>query len=169
MCAEIRANFGGREPIDRLLRAASGLDPNHLPEDDRQFWLALAAGAVSPWGAVPGGVFDSAVDTAWEAMQHPDWFAIGLVNAEGGPRTDVGPNSPAEAVATFDEDDADDFLGNGDDPFDAGDDGGLLLVGLFPVIEIWRALGAVDLDDCVTPLGWWGIPESILHAWRPRD
>ncbi len=33
--------------------------------------------------------------------------------------------------------------------------------GLFvPVISLWQALDAIDDDDCLTPLGWWGLPEA---------
>ncbi|HTX27503.1 MAG TPA: hypothetical protein VME19_10845, partial [Streptosporangiaceae bacterium] len=40
--------------------------------------------------------------------------------------------------------------------------------GLFlPVTTLWHVLGAIDDDDCLTPLGWWGLPEAMRRVWAP--
>ena len=31
----------------------------------------------------------------------------------------------------------------------------------------WQVLGAIDDDDCLTPLGWWGLPEAMRRVWAP--
>jgi hypothetical protein len=28
-------------------------------------------------------------------------------------------------------------------------------------------LGAIDDDERLTPLGWWGLPEAMLRVWAP--
>jgi hypothetical protein len=38
---------------------------------------------------------------------------------------------------------------------------GLLLL----VTAMWSVLGAIDEDDRLTPLGWWGLPEAMQRAW----
>ncbi|MCK0112469.1 hypothetical protein MWU75_10000 [Ornithinimicrobium sp. F0845] len=55
---------------------------------------------------------------------------------------------------------------------DFGDEGDAALsvsLGLFPVLDLWRQLGALDEDDRLTELGWWGIPESLDRAWQPSS
>ena len=38
--------------------------------------------------------------------------------------------------------------------------------GLFlPVTSLWQVLGAIDVDDCLTRLGWWGLPEAMRRVW----
>jgi hypothetical protein len=38
--------------------------------------------------------------------------------------------------------------------------------GLFlPVTSLWQVLGAIDEDERLTPLGWWGLPEAMLRVW----
>jgi hypothetical protein len=56
-----------------------------------------------------------------------------------------------------DEEDAD-FA---DDEFDE-----LSIEELFVhVTSMWSVLGAIDEDDRLTPLGWWGLPEAMRRAW----
>ena len=48
-----------------------------------------------------------------------------------------------------------------DDDFDE-----LSIEGLFlHVTAMWSVLGAIDEDDRLTPLGWWGLPEAMRRAW----
>jgi hypothetical protein len=30
---------------------------------------------------------------------------------------------------------------------------------------MWSVLGAIDDDDRLTSLGWWGLPEAMHRAW----
>jgi hypothetical protein len=40
--------------------------------------------------------------------------------------------------------------------------------GLFlPVASLWQVLGAIDDDERLTALGWWGLPEAMLRVWAP--
>ena len=40
--------------------------------------------------------------------------------------------------------------------------------GLFlPVTSLWQVLGAIDDEDCLTALGWWGLPEAMRRVWAP--
>ena len=57
----------------------------------------------------------------------------------------------------FDGGDFDDY----EDDFDE-----LSIEGLFlHVTAMWSVLGAIDEDDRLTALGWWGLPEAMRRAW----
>jgi len=88
-----------------------------------------------------------------------------------GVRGDQGPGGPrrpddgaiGEDAGEVDEDEAGDFDLADDDEFDE-----LSMEGLFlPVTSLWQVLGAIDDDERLTPLGWWGLPEAMLRVWAP--
>jgi hypothetical protein len=63
-------------------------------------------------------------------------------------------------VGGFDEDDEDE-----DEDFDE-----LSIEELFlNVTAMWSVLGAIDEDDRLTPLGWWGLPEAMSRAWTEPE
>jgi hypothetical protein len=66
---------------------------------------------------------------------------------------------PADGVA------ADEDLADYDDFVDSDYDD-LSIEGLFlHVTAMWSVLGAIDEDDRLTALGWWGLPEAMRRAW----
>ena len=174
----------------RLLIECSGLRQKDLPADDTELWLRLAAGVASPqgpddWGRPDSG--DGEPDeaeselTAICAIDHFDWLAAITALAEGGPGTaasatdlavyvrdydpeDPDDGAPGEGPGDEDDEDEDDgFFGSDDDEFDD-----LTMEGLFlPVTSLWQVLGAIDDDERLTPLGWWGLPEAMLRVWAP--
>jgi hypothetical protein len=170
----------------RLLTECSGLDPDELPADDTELWLQLAAGVASPQepGDLDGPDSDEAESelTAICAIDHFDWLATITALAEGGPGTaasaadlagyvrDYDPGDPEDPDGAGpgdepdDEDEPDDFfLSDDDDEFDD-----LTMEGLFlPVTSLWQVLGAIDEDERLTTLGWWGLPEAMLRVWAP--
>ncbi len=38
-----------------------------------------------------------------------------------------------------------------------------------PVTALWQVLGAIDDEERLTPLGWWGLPEAMRIVWAPSD
>ena len=190
-----RASARLRQDITRpgwpgqLLIECSGLRPEDLPADDTELWLRLAAGVASPRGPDdPGGPDQDDGDsgeteselTAICAIDHFDWLAAITALAEGGPGTaasavdlaayvrDYDPGDPEDpddgAAGEVDEPD-DFFLSDDDDEFDD-----LTMEGLFlPVTSLWQVLGAIDEDERLTALGWWGLPEAMLRVWAPSD
>jgi hypothetical protein len=61
----------------------------------------------------------------------------------------------------YDEPDLD---GGEFDDYDDFDE--LSIEGLFlHVTAMWSVLGAIDEDDRLTALGWWGLPEAMRRAW----
>jgi hypothetical protein len=41
----------------------------------------------------------------------------------------------------------------------------ILAAAFETVVNLWEALGAVDADRRLTPLGRWGLPEALRLAW----
>jgi hypothetical protein len=151
-----------------LLSACAGLGEAELPDDDAELWLQVAAGIVAPADELPGSresdadlaagylSRDEEAMVALCALDHYDWLAVGTGIARGGPGTPANADHLARFVSEYDPDEV-------DDQADAA-------AGMFMhVIELWRVLGAVDDNDTVTRLGWWGIPEAVQRAWEPAE
>jgi hypothetical protein len=193
---ELRAASGRlREHIARsgwpgqLLIECGGMRAADLPADDAELWLRLAAGVASPegldeWTAGPDegegegegelSEMDSAV-AAICAIDHFDWLAVITALAVGGPGTSASSADLAGYVRDYDPDDAegaaDDDAEDEYDLDDLDDDAEfdeLGMEGLFlPVTSLWQVLGAIDDEDRLTPLGWWGLPEAMRRVWAP--
>jgi hypothetical protein len=177
-----------------LLIECGGMRAADLPADDAELWLRLAAGVASPVGSDdwlrPGeegeedqegedelNETDSTI-AAISAIDHFDWLAVITALATGGPGTSASAADLAGYVRDYDPDDAerseDDEDGDDydlDDLDEGGEDGEfdeLGMEGLFlSVTSLWQVLGAIDEDDCLTALGWWGLPEAMRRVWTP--
>ena len=191
-CARLRERLPeGGWGLD-LLRAAGGVDPERLPSDDRELWLALAAGVAEPQGTPeddePGidideedlQGFEGEAYGAWLALDHYDWVAAILHLARGGPGSPVDDETLAryavsvelddelDVVLDVDLDDELDELDELDD--ELGEDAETAIaMGFQTAVMLWELLGAVDDNGRLTKLGWWGIPESVMRAYQPRD
>ena len=189
--ARLRAEIARSGWPGQLLIECSGMRAKDLPADDAELWLRLAAGVASPqgpedWG-MPGQDLGEASEaeselTAICAIDHFDWLAAITALVEGGPGTsasasdlagyvrdydpedadDPDDDGPGEAEADEEDmDEADDFFLSDDEEFDD-----LTMEGLFlPVTSLWQVLGAIDEDERLTALGWWGLPEAMLRVW----
>jgi hypothetical protein len=135
----------------------------------------------------------SAAMAAVCALNHFDWLAVMSVLVTGGPGTPASAADLARYVRDFDpgevpgvprapdlaaddqdeiedEENAEDATPDyEDEDFDSGDFDDfdeLSIEGLFlHVTAMWSVLGAIDEDDRLTPLGWWGLPEAMQRAW----
>jgi len=133
----------------------------------------------------------SAAIAAVCALDHFDWLAVMSALVAGGPGTPasaadlaryvrdfdpdeiIGPTGPADArvpapVAAAPDwaDGEDDAEFDDDEDYEEEDFDELSVEGLFlHVTAMWSVLGAIDSDDRLTPLGWWGLPEAMRRAW----
>ena len=132
----------------------------------------------------------SAAMAAVAALDHFDWLAVMSALITGGPGTPasaadlaryVSDFDPGELAGFADEDDEDDEIVDAEEEpdsagfegFDDADDleefdefDELSVEGLFlHVTAMWSVLGAIDEDDRLTRLGWWGLPEAMQRAW----
>ncbi len=120
---------------------------------------------------------EDALDDELDAVEALDDDALAAGNvlaAEEGPGE--GESGAEKSGAA---DDLADDLGTGDvdiefieiveyDDDDEFDELGM--EGLFlPVTSLWQAIGAIDEDDRLTALGWWGLPEAMRRVWAPVD
>jgi hypothetical protein len=116
-------------------------------------WLAVMSALVAGGPGTPA----SAADLARYVRDFDPDEVIGLRVAGGG---DAGREDDEDAEfdgPDFDDGDFDDY----EDEFDE-----LSIEGLFlHVTAMWSVLGAIDEDDRLTPLGWWGLPEAMRRAW----
>jgi len=168
-----------------LLIECGGMRAADLPADDVELWLRLAAGVASPegpddWTERPAPADDDLSETdsavaAICAIDHFDWLAVITALAEGGPGTSASAADLAGYVRDYDPDDGEPGQDDEDeddyDLADLDDDAEfdeLGMEGLFlPVTALWQVLGAIDDEDCLTPLGWWGLPEAMRRVWAP--
>ena len=165
-----------------------------LSEEDKEFARAMewAEDEDLDFGDEDSGLDDddddddepdemSAAMAAVAALDHFDWLAVMSALITGGPGTPASAADLARYVRDFDpgelaaltgadDDDEDeefdsaDFEDYGDDELDEFDE--LSIEGLFlHVTTMWSVLGAIDEDDRLTPLGWWGLPEAMQRAW----
>jgi hypothetical protein len=166
-CARVRRVLQRSAWPRDLLAACGGVRPGDLPADDAELWLRLAAGIVSPEDELPPsqaeltatGDYDLTDDeesmVALCALDHYDWLAVATALASGGPGTPASADDLARFVGEYDPDDV-------DDQADAA-------AGMFlHAVALWQVLGAVDDDETLTELGWWGIPEAVQRAWEPQ-
>ena len=171
----------------QLLIECGGMRPAEVPADDAELWLRLAAGVASPEGTDDwaGPELDEATGELSEtdsavaaicAIEHFDWLAVITALAAGGPGTSASAADLAGYVRDYDPDDGDPGGDDPDEPDEADLDGldddaefdELGMESLFlPVTSLWQVLGAIDSDDRLTPLGWWGLPEAMRRVWAP--
>ena len=179
-CSGLRPKNLPADDAELWLRLATGVASPQGPDD---------------WGRPNSGDGDGDGDgepdeaeselTAICAIDHFDWLAVITAFAEGGPGTAASAADLAAYVRDYDPEDPDDgtlgepadenderrerrnepgaFFLSDDDEFDD-----LTMEGLFlPVTSLWQVLGAIDDDERLTPLGWWGLPEAMLRVWAP--
>jgi hypothetical protein len=132
----------------------------------------------------------SAAMASVAALDHFDWLAVMSALVTGGPGTPASAADLARYVRDFDpgevpglaaddqdededEENAEDAAADYDyedfDSADFDDFDELSIEGLFlHVTAMWSVLGAIDEDDRLTRLGWWGLPEAMQRAWTEQ-
>ena len=102
----------------------------------------------------PAGVDEGWLDGAatvvhdTEALGVAGWLCAVAALTMWGPRTQADAEALALIVAESEGGDTAELAGI-----------------LTPVVARWREIGALDEQERLTALGWWGLPEALLRAW----
>lgn len=143
-----------REPAGHaaltIVREVAELDP---ADDDADLWLDAVAGVVAP--QQPSGLDDLA-EEAWEAIEHADWAGLVIELVRSGPGAAADAPSLVHLIARCPEVEESDLDEN---------DEATLRQGLALVGGLLMALGVLDDDRRLTPLGVWGLPRALRRAW----
>ncbi len=189
--ARLRGYIAGPGWPGQMLVAFSGLSDQTLPADDQEMWLTLAASVASPQGdpmSAEDKEFARAMEWAGDeddadgddepdelsaamaavcALEHFDWLAVMDALVSGGPGTAASAADLARYVRDYDppqatsDTDIGAYANMADEDYDD-----LSIEGLFlHITAMWSVLGAIDSDDRLTALGWWGLPEAMRRAW----
>ncbi|MEU6792960.1 hypothetical protein ABZ907_14775 [Nonomuraea wenchangensis] len=157
-----------------VLRACAGLDDRPMPRDDRELWLAVAAGVAGPIADLPESGDELVEFTDLErrlseedltlanlcAIQHADWLAAVTALARLGPGVLASPERIARLIAESEDIESEE---QDEEELEATE-------GFFAsVVPLWECLGIVDAGGVLTPLGWWGLPEALERAWTPAE
>jgi hypothetical protein len=141
-----------------IFGADDGQDP-----DDEETWDEEPDGVISALAAV-------------SALDHYDWIAAISALVRGGPGTPASAADLARYVSEYDPEDPvapdadteDDVDDDGFGDFEDADFDQEGIAGLFEYVTLlWREIGAIDEDDRLTALGWWGLPEAMRRVWTP--
>ncbi len=121
-------------------------DAAELDEIDLEdVWLAAAASVIAPYDAPDVDVLPA------DVLDDEDWVAIAAGLLSAGPGTTTSAASLLGSVET-------------QRALDAAQrreaERALALV-----CDLWQALGVLDADRQLTPLGEWGVPRAVLEAW----
>jgi hypothetical protein len=147
-------------------------------------WLAVMSALVTGGPGTPA----SAADLARYVRDFDPEQVIGLATSDGeftlaaavaaavADDTDEANYVEIDADADFDrgvvdfDDDGLEASDFGDDEDEDEDFDELSIEELFlNVTAMWSVLGAIDEDDRLTPLGWWGLPEAMNRAWTEPE
>jgi len=155
---ELGDDAAGEEPDEMSAAMASVAALDHFD------WLAVMSALVTGGPGTPA----SAADLARYVRDFDPGEVPGAPGAPGGP--DLAADDQDE---NEDEESADDATADYEyEDFDSGDFDDfdeLSIEGLFlHVTAMWSVLGAIDEDDRLTQLGWWGLPEAMQRAWAEQ-
>jgi len=128
-------------------------------------WLAVMSALITGGPGTPA----SAADLARYVLDFDPQELTGLTGKDDAEdEDDEGDEDADEDGEEFDSADFEDFedFGELDDAEDYDEFDELSVEGLFlHVTAMWSVLGAIDDDDRLTALGWWGLPEAMQRAW----
>jgi hypothetical protein len=137
-----------------LARYVRDFDPEQvigLAVVDNDFSFAPAVAAVNSAEADADDYLDVEVEVGVEVDDDDDFDKAALLFEDA----DFGGS----------DDDDDEKDEDEDEDFDE-----LSIEELFlNVTAMWSVLGAIDSDDRLTPLGWWGLPEAMSRAWTEPE
>ncbi len=122
------------------------------PEDDEDLFTSAAMALVS----VASDRLDLEAGAALDSMELNEWLAMVIELVRCGPGCQADPDTLVALAARCLEVDS-----AAADP----KAGPTMRNAFSAIVPVWEALGAVDADGKLTPLGAWGIPRALARAW----
>lgn len=152
--AEVRTRLReGGHPIDWVGQAAA-IRTESAPDDDAELLIGLAAATISPREETGLDVDEESILMSLELA---DWLGAIVSTVRGGPGTDASPIALVDGIRNCPEVDSD----NGIDL----DEESHLEAAFWIVALPWHALGLIDRDQRLTPIGAWILPRALARAW----
>lgn len=163
--ARVLSDHRGLPPPAEIHRAASAVRSaddayvtaavralSDVPEDPAALVVAVSASLLR-MDDDPG--LDVEEQAAVMSLDYVDLLGVTIEAVRRGPGTSLDPRRLPRLIEACPEVDG---------GFEPGDEG-LIEVGFWPLINVWRRLGVVDRDHRLTPLGMWVLPRAISWAW----
>ncbi len=139
-----------RDPYTTIAQAADLGDA--LPGDDQELWLRAAGALVEMPGDAP---LSLAEEAAVLSLRPADWLGAVLELVRAGVGAVAAPPKLVDYIDACPE-----LEGEVADA-----DRALLQRAFQVVLAHWEAIGAVDAEQRLTPLGRWGLPRALALAW----
>jgi hypothetical protein len=153
--SDARAGLTKRGSPLQWVRKAAELDPRRLPDDDAELLIRATAGTIVPQEIT--GLPDEEEATL-VSLEHGDWAGAVISAVRGGAGADASPSSLVDGYRRCPEIEFADELED--------DDASFLETAFWIVALPWRALGLIDGDHRLTPVGGWILPRALARAWN---
>ncbi len=136
------------------VHSAAALERGALPDDDVELILRCTAATISPREETGLGIEEEA---ALLSLEHADWLAAAIVTVREGAGCEASGEALADAISRCPEVSLE---------ADLDIDEELHLEAAFSIAVLaWLALGLIDRDERLTPLGAWAMPRALARAW----
>lgn len=153
-CTRLRMGLrSGQHPFDWVRRAAA-LDDTDLDMSDGELLVRCVAATIAPTEETG---LEAEEEAAIISLEHADWLGAIVSAVRAGPGAEASASSLAAGIYTCPE-------VNIEGGVDVDD--GAAEEMAFEIVSLpWSAIGLIDQDQRLTPLGIWGLPRGLAHAW----
>ncbi len=153
VCEPLRRRLSrGGHPYD-WIRRASGLD-DHAGLPDEELLLRCVAGTISPREDTG---LETDAEVAIISLEDADWLGAVVSAVRAGPGSPADPASLVKGIHACPEVEVSPEVDRDDD---------LAVELAFEILSpAWLALGVIDDDSRLTPLGAWALPRALSLAW----
>ena len=153
-CTQLRNGLrSGHHPFDWVRRAAA-LGDADLDTSDEELLARCVAATISPTEETGLEVDEEA---AIISLEHADWLGAIVSAVRAGPGAEASASTLAAGIYACPEVN----IEGGVDVDDCA-----VEEMAFEIVSLpWSAIGLIDQDQRLTPLGIWGLPRGLARAW----
>lgn len=136
------------------VRSAAGLERESLPDGDAELLLRCASATISLREETGLEIEEEA---SLLSLEHGDWLAAVIVTAREGAGCEASAEALADGVSHCPEVPLETELDIDEELH--------LEASFSTAVLAWAALGLIDRDERLTPLGAWALPRALARAW----